>query len=247
MTPVPWGAHSVATRGLLHGASPLFTASHAAVRRRETLSPSAAVRPNTSVRRRGEAGFITLETMSAKERHHHPSYLDSRFPGPDPYAPLADLPQLTLTSQTFSDGDRLPDEQLGGPDVSPQLSWSPGPEGTQTYAVTCFDPDAPTASGYWHWAVFNIPASVTSLPCGVGTEGYPELPEGAVVLRGDSGKRGYYGAKPPQGHGPHRYIFAVHAVGSRLDIEDGQTPTILGFQLNFAATARGLLWGWAEN
>ncbi len=178
---------------------------------------------------------------------HTPSYVDDRFPGPDPYAPLTNLPALQVQSENFNDGDRLPDEQLGGNDISPQLSWDQGPEGTETYAVTCFDPDAPTASGFWHWAVFNIPADVTSLEVGAGDNDLVGLPDGAVALRGDSGSRGYYGAKPPEGHGPHRYIFAVHAVGKKLDIDDRSTPTVLGFNLNFAATARGILWGWAEN
>ncbi|MDN5580968.1 MAG: YbhB/YbcL family Raf kinase inhibitor-like protein [Corynebacterium sp.] len=179
--------------------------------------------------------------------HHQPTYLDDRFPAADPYAPLTDLPRLEVSSADFGDGDRLPGDQLGGSDVSPQLSWSGAPEGTQSYAVTCFDPDAPTTSGYWHWAVFNIPASVTSLDAGTGDAELAGLPDGAMALRGDSGSRGYYGAMPPAGHGPHRYIFAVHALPQFLEINDRSTPTILGFNLNFTATARGLLWGWAEN
>lgn len=185
--------------------------------------------------------------MNASSRHHHPTYIDDRFPAADPYAPLTDLPLLTVTSEDFSDGDRLPDAQLGGNDISPQLSWSGAPEGTESFAVSCYDPDAPTTSGFWHWSVFNIPASVTSLAAGVGDPELAGLPDGAVALRGDSGSRGYYGAEPPAGHGPHRYIFAVHAVFELLDIDDRSTPTILGFNLNFRAGARGLLWGWAEN
>ncbi|MDN5684104.1 YbhB/YbcL family Raf kinase inhibitor-like protein [Corynebacterium glyciniphilum] len=185
--------------------------------------------------------------MSDSPRNHQPTYLDDRFPAADPYAPLTDLPGLTVTSADFNDGDRLPAAQLGGSDVSPQLSWSGAPEGTVSYAVSCYDPDAPTTSGFWHWAVFNIPASVTSLDAGTGDAELAGLPDGAVALRGDSGSRGYYGAEPPAGHGPHRYIFAVHALPQFLEIDDRSTPTILGFNLNFTATARGLLWGWAEN
>ena len=185
--------------------------------------------------------------MSDSPRNHQPTYLDDRFPAADPYAPLTDLPRLTVTSADFNDGDRLPAAQLGGSDVSPQLSWSGAPEGTVSYAVSCYDPDAPTTSGFWHWAVFNIPASVTSLDAGTGDAELAGLPDGAVALRGDSGSRGYYGAEPPAGHGPHRYIFAVHALPQFLEIDDRSTPTILGFNLNFTATARGLLWGWAEN
>ena len=179
--------------------------------------------------------------------NHRPTYVDDRFPGPDPYAPLPDLPQLKVSSESFSDGDRFPEAQLFGNDVSPELTWEPGPEGTESYAVTVFDPDAPTASGFWHWAVFNIPADVTSLKVGAGDKELAGLPDGATALRGDSGSRGYYGAMPPEGHGPHRYLYAVHAVGEKLDIDDRSTATVLGFNLNFKATARGIIWGWAEN
>ena len=179
--------------------------------------------------------------------NHNPTYVDDRFPGPDPYAPLTDLPALKVTSQTFADGDQLSDDVAAPNHTSPQLSWEAGPEGTKTYAVTCYDPDAPTASGYWHWAVFNIPADVTSLPLGAGDADNPQLPEGAVTLANDSGTKAFYGPQPPAGHGPHRYIFAVHALPEVLDLPDDQRPNILGFNLNFKATARGLLWGWYEN
>lgn len=185
--------------------------------------------------------------MSNTPSNHKPTYLDDRFPGPDPYAPLNDLPALHVTSATFNDGDRLAEPQLAGNDVSPELSWEKGPEGTVTYAITCFDPDAPSGSGFWHWGVFNIPAEVTSLPEGAGDALLAGLPEGATALRGDSGSRGYFGPKPPAGHGPHRYLFAVHAVGEKLDIDDRCTCTILGFQSNAKGLARGIIWGWAEN
>ena len=173
------------------------------------------------------------------------NYASDRFPGPDPYAPLADVPTFDIASEDIVDGERLADALAGDNATSPQLSWSGAPEGTKTYAVTCFDPDAPTASGFWHWSAFNIPADVTELPAGAGAK--DDLGVGAIVLTGDSGVKGYYGANPPAGHGPHRYLFAVHAVGEELDIDDRQTPTVLGFNLNFKATARGILWGWAEN
>lgn len=180
-------------------------------------------------------------------KNHQPTYIDDRFPGPDPYAPLHDLPTFSLTSGDFADGDRLPSAQLGGNDISPSLTWSGAPEDTVTYAVTCFDPDAPTGSGYWHWAVFNLPATVTSLPAGAGDDELIGLSDGAVALRGDSGRRGFYGAQPPAGHGPHRYLYAVHAVPEVLDIPDRATPAVLGFNLNFRASARAILWGWTEN
>lgn len=174
-------------------------------------------------------------------------YNDSRFPGPDPYAPLGDVPSFPLTSTDLANGDKLKEPQLGGNNVSPQLSWSDLPEGTKSLAITCFDPDAPTASGYWHWAAFNIPVSVTELPTGVGDETLGGI-DGVVSLKGDSGLRGYYGAQPPEGHGPHRYLFAVHAVDvEKLDIDPDSTPTVLGFNLYFHTLGRSVLWGWYEN
>ena len=168
----------------------------------------------------------------------------------DPYADLPDLPTFSLTSEQISEGDTVPTKQLsgifgvpGGQDVSPQLSWSGFPAETKSFAVTMFDPDAPTASGFWHWAVANIPASVTSLEENAGDEGGAALPEGAITLRHDGGGHRFLGAAPPKGHGDHRYIYAVHA----LDVEtiDGltadSTPAFLGFNLFGHAIARALL------
>lgn len=172
---------------------------------------------------------------------------DPRFPGPDPYAPLKDLPSFRLTSHDLQNGDQLAADQCAPLNISPQLSWSGLPEGTKSLAVTCFDPDAPTASGYWHWAAFNIPVSVTELPTGAGDETLGGI-DGVVSLKGDSGVRGYYGAQPPEGHGPHRYLFAVHAVDvEKLDIDPDSTPTVLGFNLYFHTLGRSVLWGWYEN
>ncbi len=111
-----------------------------------------------------------------------------------------------------------------------------------------FDPDAPTASGFWHWAVANIPASVTSLPAGAGDDTGSGLPEGAVTLKNDGGLHRFLGAAPPQGHGPHRYIVAVHALD--VDTLDGvgadSTPAFLGFNVFSHAIARATLHGTFE-
>jgi Raf kinase inhibitor-like YbhB/YbcL family protein len=167
---------------------------------------------------------------------------------PSPYEFLPQLPTFTVTSSDVSDGEVLPMPHVsgvmgaGGEDRSPQLSWSGFPEGTKSFAVTVFDPDAPTASGFWHWAVANIPASVTELPAGAGDKDQPNLPEGAVQLRNDGGFAGYVGAAPPAGHGEHRYFVVVHAVDTdTLDVTADTTPAVLGFNLFFHALARATM------
>lgn len=164
----------------------------------------------------------------------------------NPYEFLPELPSFSLTSQSFTDGGTLANPQVsgifgaGGEDVSPQLSWSGFPEETRSFAVTVYDPDAPTASGFWHWAVANLPATVTDLPAGVGDGS--SLPGDALTLRNDAGLRRFLGAAPPPGHGPHRYLVAVHAIGAeRVDIPEDATPAFLGFNLFSAAIARSVI------
>lgn len=169
----------------------------------------------------------------------------------DPYEFLPALPSFTLTSESIADGAPLAMPQVsgifgaGGQDVSPQLSWSGFPEETRSFAVTVYDPDAPTASGFWHWAVANLPATVTDLPAGVGDGSM--LPGDALTLANDAGLRRFLGAAPPAGHGRHRYIVAVHAVGvEKLDIPADATPAFLGFNLFGNAIARALIHGTYE-
>lgn len=159
--------------------------------------------------------------------------------GNNPFARHPEVPDFPLTSTTVTDGGTWPPEQYsgafgvpGGKDVSPQLSWSGAPEGTRSYAVTVYDPDAPTGSGFWHWVVAGIPATVTDLPEGAGDESGSGLPEGAYQLRHDGGAPGFVGAAPPAGHGPHRYFVTVYA----LDVEDigvsaTASPGLLGFSM----------------
>ena len=171
---------------------------------------------------------------------------DSRFPGPDPYAPLRDVPSFVLSSTDVVEGDELQEKLRAPESVSPQLAWSGLPESTKSLAVTCFDPDAPTASGFWHWAAFNIPVEVSELPTNAGAAEDLGI-DGVISLRNDSGERTYYGANPPAGHAPHRYLYAVHAVDvEKLDIDPDATPTVLGFNLHFHALGRSILWGWYE-
>src|ERR1700735_2599865 len=165
---------------------------------------------------------------------------------PDPYAALPKLPSFHLESASITDGQPLAKPQVsgimggGGEDVSPQLSWSGFPDGTRSFAVTVYDPDAPTLSGFWHWAVANLPASVTELAAGVG-EG-SNLPGDALTLVNDAGARRYIGAAPPAGHGPHRYYVAVHAVDvDKLDLPEDASPAFLGFNLFHHAIARAVI------
>jgi len=131
---------------------------------------------------------------------------------------------------------------MTGGNVSPQLRWSGAPAGTQSYAVTCFDPDAPTGSGFWHWVVFDIPASVTELPRGAGSGDGAGLPSGAIHARNDTGEHGYIGAAPPPGHGDHRYVFAVHALEvPTLGLDASASPAYVGFNLTFKTLARGTI------
>jgi len=172
----------------------------------------------------------------------------------DPYADLPDLPSFELKSADIADGQTLATPQVsgifgaGGTDTSPQLSWSGFPSETKSFAVTVYDPDAPTASGFWHWAVFNLPATVTDLPAGAGDGSASGFPGDAVTLANDAGLKRFIGAAPPAGHGPHRYIVAVHAVDvEKLEVPAEGTPAYLGFNLFSHAIARAVLTPIYEN
>jgi Raf kinase inhibitor-like YbhB/YbcL family protein len=163
----------------------------------------------------------------------------------DPLARLPEAAPFTVTSTTITDGGVLPLAE--GKDVSPQLSWSGAPEGTKSYAVTVYDPDAPTGSGFWHWAVADIPATVTELPEGAGDDTGAGLPEGAFALPNDARVTRYLGAAPPAGHGPHRYFFVVHALDvESLGVPADATPAFLGFTMSSHILGRAILTATAE-
>ena len=173
-----------------------------------------------------------------------------RAPFPfNPYDHLPEVPTFTLTSTDVADAVPVPAPftskafgMPGGEDLSPQLSWSGFPEQTRSFAVTCYDPDAPTVAGFWHWAVADVPGTVTSLPTGAGTPGSAELPAPAVTLANSAGFPGYVGCGPPAGHGPHRYFFVVHAVDvESLGLDASASPHVLGFNLFFHTLARAYL------
>ena len=160
---------------------------------------------------------------------------------------------MQLTSSSFNDGDYLAMDHVlsaeygfgcSGGNRSPQLAWSAAPEGTKSFALTCFDPDAPTGSGFWHWVVVNIPPSVTELPLDAGSTTTRKLPAGALQVRNDVGAAGYAGPCPPQGDHPHRYLFTIFAVGvDQLPVTADTSAAIVGFQLHFNTLAQVSLMG----
>ena len=140
---------------------------------------------------------------------------------------------FSLTSTTISEGEQLPNsvvfEGFGceGENQSPQLSWSGAPEGTKSFAITAYDPDAPTGSGWWHWNVVNIPASINSVPLNASIGN--NLPEGSIEIRNDFGIVGFGGACPPPGQ-VHRYIFTIYALGTeQLELPDSPSNALVGF------------------
>lgn len=163
---------------------------------------------------------------------------------PDPFDVLPDRPWFELSSDDIASGRRLADtfahDSVGGSNQSPQLRWSGFPSETKAFVVTCYDPDAPTQSGFWHWVLVNIPLDTTELPRGAGSG--RDLPPGAFHVRNDMGENTYAGAAPPQGDRDHRYVFAVHAIDvDRLDVDESATPAFVGFNLAFHTLARGVL------
>jgi Raf kinase inhibitor-like YbhB/YbcL family protein len=152
---------------------------------------------------------------------------------------VASAADFKLTSPTIKPGSMLTEAQVfngfgcTGKNVSPTLKWSGAPAGTKSFALTVYDPDAPTGSGWWHWVVYNIPAAATELPEGAGTADGKALPAGSAQGKTDFGAPGFGGACPPQGDKPHRYIFTVYALKTdKLDIPADGTAALVGFMIN---------------
>jgi Raf kinase inhibitor-like YbhB/YbcL family protein len=159
---------------------------------------------------------------------------------------LAALPLTTLAADPFTlqsaeikPGSTIAEAQVfkgfgcDGGNVSPSLSWKNAPPGTKSFAVTVYDPDAPTGSGWWHWVLFNIPIDVMSLPRGIGNPASGQTPKGAIQSKTDFGKPGYGGPCPPTGDKPHRYIFTVYALKvDKIDADENASGALVGYMLN---------------
>jgi Raf kinase inhibitor-like YbhB/YbcL family protein len=166
---------------------------------------------------------------------------------PDPYALLPAVGSFTVSSTDVTHGKQVDLTHVYGPDApgganqSPALSWSGFPDGTASFVVNCFDPDAPTPSGFWHWTVVDIPATVTELARGAGNTA-PALPAGAFHVANDFGTAGYDGPAPPPGDQVHRYFFVVHAVDvPTLGVDPSASATVVAFNLVFHTLARAIL------
>ena len=161
--------------------------------------------------------------------------------------------EFTVRSDSFKDGDYLTKDHIlsadygfgcEGGNKSPHLAWSGAPTGTKSFAVTCFDPDAPTGSGFWHWLVVNVPPEVNELALDAGNPKVRKLPKGALQTRTDFGAPGYGGPCPPPGDHPHRYLFTVFAVGAdSLPVTADTSAATIGFELNFNTLAKAAIMG----
>ena len=157
---------------------------------------------------------------------------------------------FTLTSPDIAEGEPIAAMYTfngfgcAGGNVSPALSWSGAPPGVKSFALTCFDPDAPTGGGFWHWLMFDIPPNVTRLARGAGDPKGPAAPKGAVQSRTDYGSTGYGGPCPPKGDKPHRYQFAIFALDvAKLDANAQSSGAAVESKLRLHALAKATLTG----
>lgn len=161
---------------------------------------------------------------------------------------VATAAEFALNSKDLSAGKDVSQEFVfngfgcTGKNQSPELQWSGAPVGTQSFAVSIYDPDAPTGSGWWHWYLVNIPPTTTSLARGIGTTNGEKLPPGAGQIHTDFGQMGYGGPCPPAGAKPHRYIVTVYALKvPTVDVPDNATAALAGFLVNSNAIAKATL------
>ena len=152
---------------------------------------------------------------------------------------MASAGSFAVTSPQVERGSSIVNEQVfngfgcQGENVSPALSWKNIPEGTKSFAVTMYDPDAPTGSGWWHWVMFNIPANITNLTKGAGDPQANQAPTGSIQSRTDFGKAGYGGPCPPAGDKAHRYQFTVYALKTEtLPLDENVSAAMVGFYLH---------------
>ena len=159
-----------------------------------------------------------------------------------PYDRMPAAPSFTLASEDVAEGERIEDRFTAVHDnISPELHWSGFPAQTRSFIVSCFDPDAPTPSGWWHWTVQDLDATVTSLPRGAG-ESDLTMEGAAFHCANDAGTHAWFGPYPPAGDGVHRYIFAVHALDvDTLGLDDEASPSHVAFALNEHCIARATL------
>lgn len=167
----------------------------------------------------------------------------ARPTAPDPYSLLPTVPSFSLMSNDVTDGQAMEATfSQSGDNVSPHLRWTGAPDDTKSYAVTCFDPDAPTPSGFWHWTVFDLPSHTVEVVRGAGAADGTMLPGRAMNVRNDTGAHGYAGPAPPPGDGPHRYFFVVHALDvESLGLTTDVTPTFVSFNTVFHTLARAII------
>lgn len=144
---------------------------------------------------------------------------------------------LQLTSTDIAPGKFMKNAQeyqgfgCQGANLSPQLTWSGEPEGTEAFAIFAYDPDAPTGSGWWHWQVVNIPKNVHTLATGAGAVDAGKLPKGSIQVTNDYGEAGFGGACPPQGHGVHHYQFTVFALSQILELPENASAALTGYMV----------------
>lgn len=155
-----------------------------------------------------------------------------------------------VSSPEIANGATIKEQQVfkgfgcTGDNISPSLEWKDPPAGTKSFAVTAYDPDAPTGSGWWHWVIFNIPATATKLPLNAGNRKAHLAPKGAIQSTTDFGSIGYGGPCPPKGDKPHHYIFTVFALKiDKLPLKSKSSGALVGFYLNANVLGKATLTG----